>query len=61
MSAVEAGRQLAGIRGLGCINCHQFAGHDSLGVPAVDLADLVDIAVRTWAWKSTSLALSPER
>jgi cytochrome c2 len=36
--AVEAGRALAGIRGLGCIQCHDFAGHPSIGIPAVDLA-----------------------
>jgi cytochrome c551/c552 len=36
--AVAAGRELAGTRGLGCIQCHEFAGHPSLGIPAVDLA-----------------------
>lgn len=36
--AVEAGRQLAGTKGLGCIQCHDLAGHPSIGIPAVDLA-----------------------
>ena len=38
LALVEAGRRLAGTDGLGCIQCHDFAGYDSLGVPAVDLA-----------------------
>jgi mono/diheme cytochrome c family protein/cytochrome c551/c552 len=33
-----AGRQLVGTDGLGCIQCHTFNGHRSLGIPAVDLA-----------------------
>lgn len=38
LEAVEAGRRLTGTNGLGCIQCHALAGNDSLGVPAVDLA-----------------------
>jgi len=36
--AVEAGKRLAGTKGLGCIQCHELAGHPSIGIPAVDLA-----------------------
>ncbi|MDX1980766.1 MAG: hypothetical protein SFV51_10890 [Bryobacteraceae bacterium] len=32
------GRQLAGINGLGCINCHHLRGRKSLGIGASDLA-----------------------
>jgi len=35
-----AGRQLTGTSGFGCIQCHRFAGFDSLGIPAVDLAEV---------------------
>ncbi len=40
IEAVEAGRRLVGTKGLGCIQCHTFSGHRSLGVPAVDLAEV---------------------
>jgi mono/diheme cytochrome c family protein len=36
--AVKDGRQLTGINGLGCINCHKVAGQKSLGIDTVDLA-----------------------
>ncbi|MAF64814.1 MAG: hypothetical protein CMJ84_04050, partial [Planctomycetes bacterium] len=42
IAAVEDGRRLVGTDGLGCIQCHTFAGYDSLGIPAVDLADVTD-------------------
>ena len=32
------GRKLVGTGGLSCISCHVFAGHKSLGVPAMDLS-----------------------
>jgi len=35
---VNYGRKLAGTDGLSCIACHTFAGHKSLGIPAMDLA-----------------------
>jgi len=35
---IEAGRHLAGENGFRCIDCHEFAGHPSLGEPAIDLA-----------------------
>ncbi len=38
-AALDAfGRQLAGARGLNCISCHNFDGHKSPGIPALDLA-----------------------
>ncbi len=37
-AAVEAGRLLSGGDGFRCIDCHDFAGHPSLGEPAIDLA-----------------------
>ncbi len=46
--AVEAGKQLAGIRGLGCIQCHEFAGHPSIGIPAVDLARVHERVYPGW-------------
>jgi mono/diheme cytochrome c family protein len=33
----KAGRKLVGGEGLTCIACHNFAGHASLGIPAMDL------------------------
>jgi hypothetical protein len=35
---VGYGRKLVGTEGLSCISCHVFAGHKSLGIPAMDLA-----------------------
>ncbi|MEM7306862.1 MAG: PA14 domain-containing protein [Planctomycetota bacterium] len=35
---VDIGRSLAGTNALGCIQCHDLAGHKGLGIPAVDLA-----------------------
>ncbi len=34
----KAGRKLVGGEGLTCIACHNFAGHASLGIPAMDLS-----------------------
>lgn len=31
------GRQLVGVKGMGCIVCHQFAGKRSLGIQALDI------------------------
>lgn len=31
------GRKLAGVTGLACIACHNFSGHQALGVPAIDM------------------------
>ncbi|MFO0982986.1 MAG: PA14 domain-containing protein [Planctomycetota bacterium] len=35
---IAAGRRLLGLRGLSCISCHGIQGHESRGIPAVDLA-----------------------
>ncbi len=48
LEAVENGRRVVGVRGLGCINCHTLAGHESLGIPAVDLARLYDRLQPDW-------------
>ena len=34
------GRELMGVNGLGCVTCHVLDGHRSLGIPAVDLANV---------------------
>jgi len=36
----QAGHMLTGTDGFRCIDCHKFAGHDSLGEPAYDLAKM---------------------
>lgn len=36
---IAGGRKLVGTSGLGCVQCHAFAGFQALGTPAVDLAD----------------------
>lgn len=36
-TAAKAGRKLLGVGGYTCIACHVFAGHPSLGVPALDV------------------------
>ncbi len=36
-NAAKFGRKLVGVGGYTCIACHVFAGHKSLGVPALDL------------------------
>lgn len=38
--SIATGRELVGTGALGCIQCHTFAGHDSLGIQSVDLADV---------------------
>ena len=37
---VAAGHALVGTDGVSCVQCHDVAGHPSLGVPAVDLATM---------------------
>ena len=47
-TANKFGRKLIGVGGLTCIACHTFAGHKSLGVPALDLTT---VAGRLkWDW-----------
>ncbi|MSR64119.1 MAG: c-type cytochrome [Planctomycetes bacterium] len=48
MAAVEAGKTLVGTKALGCIQCHEFAGHPSLGIPAVDLAKVHERIYPGW-------------
>jgi mono/diheme cytochrome c family protein len=52
------GRKLAGVGGLTCIACHDFAGNKSLGVPAVDLASTGSRL--KWDWFRRYL-LDPQR
>lgn len=40
IEAAEIGRELAGSQGVSCIQCHTALGNPSLGVPAIDLADM---------------------
>lgn len=47
-ASIETGRKLVGTSGLGCIQCHQFNGFESLGVPAVDLAVVTDHVRPQW-------------
>lgn len=42
------GRKLVGTQGFGCIQCHQFNGYDSLGIPAVDLGEVHDRLRYPW-------------
>lgn len=37
---VEAGHEFVGTGGMGCVNCHTFAGKPSLGIPGPDLAEM---------------------
>ena len=54
---IELGRRLAGTSGLGCIQCHNLAGHQSIGIPAVDLALVRDRLRVDWFRR---LVLDPE-
>ncbi|MHC4994027.1 MAG: PA14 domain-containing protein [Planctomycetota bacterium] len=38
--AVEAGHRLVGIRGVGCVNCHDVGANKSLGISMVNLASV---------------------
>src|SRR5207245_1587129 len=42
------GRKLVGTSGMGCITCHTFAGHKSLGIPAMDLTVMIRRLKRDW-------------
>jgi cytochrome c553 len=39
-AAVKDGRKLVGNTGLGCVNCHRIAGHNSLGINTIDIASV---------------------
>ena len=45
---IAHGRKLVGTAGLGCIQCHAFAGFEGLGTPAVDLADTFEHTRARW-------------
>jgi len=45
------GQRLVGTDGLGCINCHTFAGHESLGVPATDMSAMYTRLNQAWFHK----------
>jgi mono/diheme cytochrome c family protein len=47
-AGAKAGRRLAGVTGLGCIACHNFADHPSLGVPAMDLTWMTQRLQTEW-------------
>ncbi len=52
LEAIEAGRRLVGTKGgLGCIQCHGFAGVESLGMNTVDLAGVTERLSRAWFTK----------
>jgi mono/diheme cytochrome c family protein len=42
------GRELVGMDGLRCVECHSLAGRKSLGVPALDLADIGERLEPIW-------------
>jgi hypothetical protein len=46
--AQKAGRRLVGITGVGCIACHNFEGHPSLGIPAMDLTVMTERLQTGW-------------
>ena len=48
---VAHGQRLVGTDGLGCINCHTFAGHESLGVPATDMSAMYTRLNQAWFHK----------
>jgi len=48
---VGYGQRLVGTDGLGCINCHTFAGHESLGVPATDMSAMYTRLNQSWFHK----------
>ena len=48
---VAFGQRLVGTDGLGCINCHTFAGHESLGVPATDMSAMYTRLNQSWFHK----------
>ncbi|MBI3417202.1 MAG: cytochrome c1, partial [Verrucomicrobia bacterium] len=45
---VKQGRKLVGTGGMACISCHVFAGHKSLGIPALDMATMTKRLKRDW-------------
>ena len=48
LSDLDAGTELLGIGGLGCIRCHEFQGNPSLGIPGADLATITQRIRYPW-------------
>ncbi len=44
----EAGRELVGLNGYGCINCHTFGPHPSLGISVMDMTQIAKQL--NWDW-----------
>jgi mono/diheme cytochrome c family protein/cytochrome c553 len=42
------GRRLVSVGGLSCISCHTFAGHKSLGIPAIDMTTMTQRLNYDW-------------
>ncbi|HSZ59244.1 MAG TPA: c-type cytochrome [Tepidisphaeraceae bacterium] len=59
--AVKDGRQLVGVRGLGCVNCHGMNGQKSLGMPGPDLGTIHDRIKFGWftRWLDNPAPLVP--
>lgn len=59
--AVVDGRQLVGVRGLGCVNCHGMNGVSSLGMPGPDLGTVHDRIKFGWfhQWLDNPPSLVP--
>ena len=47
-TAKKNGQRLVGTTGLSCISCHKFAGHASLGIPALDLTTVAERLTSDW-------------
>jgi mono/diheme cytochrome c family protein len=45
---VQMGREIAGTKGLACIVCHNLAGHESPGIPGLDLATVRERLEPQW-------------
>ncbi|MCP4770433.1 MAG: hypothetical protein GY879_03375 [Planctomycetes bacterium] len=45
---VQMGREIAGNKGLACISCHNMAGHQSAGIPGLDLATVAERLEPLW-------------
>src|SRR5205814_285979 len=48
LQEVGYGRKFVGTEGLSCISCHVFAGHKSLGIPAMDLTLMTQRLQKDW-------------
>ena len=55
LGAQKAGRRLVGIGGVGCIACHNFEGHPSLGIPIRDLTVMTNASRRAGSAITSSI------